>query len=824
MPEEVKPHPHGLELETCRVDLGSGQIEGSPIRLTTKELALLCFLAERPGTTVERDRLLTEVWRYHPGVRSRTLDVTMSTLRRKVEADPAKPDHLVTVHGEGYRFQPLEASSGLLGRSEEIRTLRLALAQGSIAWLHGAPGMGKTALARAAIRQWRAASWFVDLSSARTTSDVARALATSLGSQTHAVELPEVLQQLGRSLVVFDNAEQIEPAWLDQLVQWHLKAPNLALVVTSRHTAEVDGSRCIAVRPLPPDAAIDLLVLRAEQHAAGFATSVPASTLSALVAQLDRMPLAIELVASHAGVCPADQMLDLLASHPLSLKMGDRALQLAMEWSWSLLDDAERDLLAVCSIFRGGFDLAGLCAVCGAPPPVTARVLQRLVDHSLVVRSPDGRRFDLLQSIRAHAASQLEQDRRNELWKLHAAAFLARPEAQPAVWPSGSAFRFVFLERDNLLAIHERFRTRAPNTAAGAALALELVLRHVDPVRTLVPLLSLPGVGDGLHAHCVRAKVAALRMSAPSEPLIGELEAAMTLPGDDQACFAWLVHTRAELALVQGQTEEALEICTSFLDRAREPLVGGVRALWGMAASCHVYLGNNADGRRAVETALQLDRAVGDRAAELEHLGLLSAILARLGEETALEVAESARDLCDKSDDPRTHAGLCGVVCSLATALERWEVASTALEQVRAARDVFPPPDPLNALLACTEAQFLLARGSYPIAAEVCGEKLLTPGRHTRSRVLLLLRLATALGFEGDPRSRARLEEAGDLIRQTQTPDLERRLDRTALLLDVLQGRTDATERAHAALRTESVGLADRVARALLVRAMGVQQ
>ncbi len=98
-----------VRLEHALVDLGRQRVEvpgAEPVLLTTKEAALLAYLVERPRRTVERDDLLRAVWGYAPGVQSRTIDNTVLRLRAKVERDPARPRHVLTVHGVGYRFEP----------------------------------------------------------------------------------------------------------------------------------------------------------------------------------------------------------------------------------------------------------------------------------------------------------------------------------------------------------------------------------------------------------------------------------------------------------------------------------------------------------------------------------------------------------------------------------------------------------------------------------------------------------------------------------------------------------------------------------------------
>jgi DNA-binding response OmpR family regulator len=79
---------------------------GHEVRLTRKEFELLHYLAEHPGEVITRDRLLDEVWGYEQFPTTRTVDTHMLRLRQKLERDPERPVHLLTVHGQGYRFAP----------------------------------------------------------------------------------------------------------------------------------------------------------------------------------------------------------------------------------------------------------------------------------------------------------------------------------------------------------------------------------------------------------------------------------------------------------------------------------------------------------------------------------------------------------------------------------------------------------------------------------------------------------------------------------------------------------------------------------------------
>jgi DNA-binding response OmpR family regulator len=77
---------------------------GREVRLTRKEFDLLRYLIEHSGEVITRDRLLDEVWGYERFPTTRTVDTHILRLRQKFEDDPERPAHILTAHGQGYRF------------------------------------------------------------------------------------------------------------------------------------------------------------------------------------------------------------------------------------------------------------------------------------------------------------------------------------------------------------------------------------------------------------------------------------------------------------------------------------------------------------------------------------------------------------------------------------------------------------------------------------------------------------------------------------------------------------------------------------------------
>ncbi len=79
-------------------------LEGKPLGLSVKEFNILKYLVEREGEVVSRDMLLDNIWGYDSYPTSRTVDNYILSIRKKIESDPARPVHLLTVHTLGYKF------------------------------------------------------------------------------------------------------------------------------------------------------------------------------------------------------------------------------------------------------------------------------------------------------------------------------------------------------------------------------------------------------------------------------------------------------------------------------------------------------------------------------------------------------------------------------------------------------------------------------------------------------------------------------------------------------------------------------------------------
>jgi DNA-binding response OmpR family regulator len=79
---------------------------GEPLKLTLKEFDLLAFLASHPRRVFSREQLMDEVWGYRSELDTGTVTVHIRRLREKIEDEPARPRHIETVWGAGYRLTP----------------------------------------------------------------------------------------------------------------------------------------------------------------------------------------------------------------------------------------------------------------------------------------------------------------------------------------------------------------------------------------------------------------------------------------------------------------------------------------------------------------------------------------------------------------------------------------------------------------------------------------------------------------------------------------------------------------------------------------------
>ena len=103
---QAQPSPSALDVDDVHLDLDTRTVtrDNEPLDLTLKEFDLLRALMERAGRVASRQELMDEVWDPHWFGPTKTLDVHISWLRKKIEDDPSEPRFIATIRGVGFRF------------------------------------------------------------------------------------------------------------------------------------------------------------------------------------------------------------------------------------------------------------------------------------------------------------------------------------------------------------------------------------------------------------------------------------------------------------------------------------------------------------------------------------------------------------------------------------------------------------------------------------------------------------------------------------------------------------------------------------------------
>ncbi|HEV3013774.1 MAG TPA: BTAD domain-containing putative transcriptional regulator, partial [Actinomycetota bacterium] len=337
-----------------------------------------------------------------------------------------------------------ERLTSLVGREQELGELAKLVELHRLVTVTGPGGAGKTSVAVELARRVAGGSpdggWLVELAALRDPGLVAEVVVAVLGLSEVAgdpgIPTPTPAERLEgfvrdkALLVVLDNCEHLVGACAD-LAQRLLQAgPGVRVLATSREVLGVPGEAVWPVPPLAvpgpaeagtgavqavPDAdgpgleglvrfdAVRLFVDRAATADPGFTLDpANAQVVAELCRRLDGLPLAIELAAARVRALPPaeiaarlDDRFRVLAGGGRTLDPRQQTLRATIDWSWDLLEEADRRLWRRLSVFSGGWTVAAAEAVCGGDGLDPATVLDglfRLVDRSLDRPGQLGRR------------------------------------------------------------------------------------------------------------------------------------------------------------------------------------------------------------------------------------------------------------------------------------------------------------------------------------------------------------------------------------------------------------------------------------------------
>lgn len=314
----------------------------------------------------------------------------------------------------------------LLGRDDDLGRLRTAMADGRLTTVLGPGGIGKTRIVHVLAREaTQPRVHVVELVGVGSSDDVVAEVGAALGiggsvttrrTLTPAQQADvrgRIAQELdsGPALLVLDNCEHVLEATASLVAFLLATTRDLSVLTTSRAPLRIAAERIVPLTQLSPRHAADLFVRRASAVRPG--VSLEPDTVQAVVDRLDGLPLAIELAAARVRTMSVEELRTALDDRFGALRSRDRAaparhrtLTAVIEWSWDLLQPAERDAAARLSVFHDGFDALAATSVLG---PDGMELVEALVDQSIAtVTEVDGvTRFRMLETIREFAGLRL---------------------------------------------------------------------------------------------------------------------------------------------------------------------------------------------------------------------------------------------------------------------------------------------------------------------------------------------------------------------------------------------------------------------------------
>ncbi|MFI5041925.1 MAG: LuxR C-terminal-related transcriptional regulator [Acidimicrobiales bacterium] len=323
--------------------------------------------------------------------------------------------------------------SSLVGRENAVAEVAELTRADRLVTLSGVGGVGKTRLAievgAEVAGEFPEGVWMVELAAVGDPASVPAAIASVLGitPQGDAALIDTVAEALGGRtlLLLVDNCEHVLTAAASAIETILGRSRSVKILATAREALALDGETVFNVAPLgldggPTSDAVTLFVDRARAVRPNFALSAPetVAAVTEICGTLDGLPLGIELAAARMAAMSAVEVRDRLADRFRLLKGStpgpERQLTLrhAVEWSYDLLTDDERELLCLTSVFAGGFDLTSTSAVVeGVDDVDVLRHLDSLVRKSLLVadHTATRTRYSLFETIRQFAEDRLAE-------------------------------------------------------------------------------------------------------------------------------------------------------------------------------------------------------------------------------------------------------------------------------------------------------------------------------------------------------------------------------------------------------------------------------
>lgn len=643
-------------------------------------------------------------------------DVNLISVGPRTLRDITKPVELFQVQADGLRaeFPPLNAidaqpgnlripTTRLIGREAELDELDTTLKAHRVVTLTGVGGVGKTRLAlELASRsedRYPDGVFVIELAAVGDPAAVPDEVAAVLGiTQQPGLSVSDSVAMAleGRSrLLVLDNCEHVLDAAADLVERIFAHSDTVGILATSREGLRLNDEQLwpvpsLDVRAGNDSAAAALFIDRAQAVSpyATFTAPAEAAAVVEICRKLDGIPLAIELAASRTGSMTATEVRDRLDDR-FRLLIGARrglerhqTLRHAVQWSYDLLQSDEKDLLARCSVFAGGFDLAGACAVSGSDDElITLDLLDVLVRKSLLVadRASARTRYSMLETIRQFAEEQLVGSGDGEAVRAAHARYFANLEPEVlALWDSPrqrESYAWFSSELPNLraafrwVADHGDLDTAA--TIAVMAIFLGYFLEQWEPiawVEEMIPLARAARHPRLAQLYVGAANCAALGRLGDFDEYADAARAAIDSGEFDDVGDAFSCVVAAGYSTT-GRSDQAVEWCRASIARSPDGHTASEAVMVVSLAVC----GAAAEAMAVSENLLAAAAAADNPS--LAGAALLGYGWARRESDptAAYEALRRALVIADESGDRQQTSIIAGLLAGLAA--DRGELA-----------------------------------------------------------------------------------------------------------------------------------------------------
>lgn len=600
----------------------------------------------------------------------------VEAVRTRSDANPTAAD--VAVYGLPARQRSNAASlttlpvrlTSLIGRDGAITALCQLIPTTRLITLTGVGGVGKTSLAQAVgtrlAPHFTDGIWWVELAPLIAANLVPQAIfAVFKLSEPHEHTYLDALTgycQNRHLLLILDNCEHVVGACavvVDRLLR---TCPQLHILTTSREALGVDGEAEWPVAPLAApklDAgtddlraelalqryeAVHLFVERARAIQPSFLWSdQSAAPVAVICAQLDGIPLAIELAASRLRGMTVGEIAARLNDRFNLLTAGRRTalprhqtLRAAVDWSYEMLSEAERALLRRMSVFAGGWALNAAEAI--ADVETKARVvldnpldlLLGLVNKSLILAETHDlqTRYRMLETIRHYAAEKLQElDETDSIRARHFSHYLALAEQSKDLALAGRRLALwldrVETEMDNMRVAFSWSREQVDGGEQSLQLANALWLfwtirggfreGHEWLEEALARGSAAPGQMRGTALYRL-ADLSTFSATAAHRTTLVEEALVLCQQADDRSGAAFCYRALGEVAKDQSDFPRALKYYEQALDlfRSTNWLLYVGLALSHLA-DLHLQMGQSARAVELYEECLVIGRDIEER-------------------------------------------------------------------------------------------------------------------------------------------------------------------------------------------------------------------